>query len=740
MKFIVSLTTYPARIGTINQVIESLMRQTFQPDEIVLWLSREDFPEGYVLPANLDYAIDRGLKIRYVDGNLKPHKKYYYALAEYPDDIIVTVDDDAIYPSNLLEELHTFHLKFPTCVVATRVRMIKTTEDRRLCPYLEWNYVTEIVGRPGFGLLPIGLGGVLYPPHVFHKAVQDKQAIVDLCINADDIWLKFMQLLNGVKVVATHPIMMMPEYVKDSQKTSLWSSNKTSDGNDLQIKALVEYCDGIMGEKFIEGLLHEHRDEFLVSEADLGDDIPVRSTVEPRISVVLPVYNVESYIEECIASLQNQRVKDIEIICVDDGSTDGTAEKLRSLSSKDDRIGVVWKTNHGAGVARNVGLEKARGEYVFFCDPDDFCDVLMLDKLYRRAKASDCDVVFCGRRLFDDNQKRFTGAMLFSQFQEAFQVDEISERIFNSFGYVPWNKIVRRSMLMEFGIRFQDLPRNNDIYFSNAVLVASKRIGVVNEPLYAYRTNRGGSLQTAIDTTPDTNIQAFRATYEFMKRCGKTEAYGDSFRRMVWVEAIVRLAAFKTRDAAEDFYSRLCGEWLVEFGLEKDFEAILAAAYLPAARAVVSHVEFNAYLKADEARRLSRMPKDKDALLAIEKKKVADRDKWLANEKKKVADRDKWLAEAKNKVVGRDKLLTDIKIRLERTDADLRKARGRIGWCEREIAALKASTAYRVGMFITWPARKAWGVVKCFRENGFCYTAKHSVGKCLRFCGSKVKW
>ena len=726
MKVIVSLTTYPPRIGTINQVVESLMRQTRRPDEIVLWLSREDFPVGYELPKNLEYVISRGLRVEYVEGNIKPHKKYFYALKEHPEDIVVTVDDDAIYPPNLLEELYSFHLRFPECVVATRVRLIKTTDGMRLCPYSEWLNETGCIGRPCYGLLPIGLGGVLYPPHVLHDEVFNKQAILDLCVNADDIWLKFMSLMKGVKVVATHPIMRAPEYVKDSQKTSLWSTNQTSEGNDPQIKALLEHCDGIMGEKFIERLLHEHRDECRVLESGLGADIPVRSTITPRISVVLPVYNVEGYIEECIASLQKQLVKDIEIICVDDGSTDGTAETLKSLAAKDDRIGVIWKTNRGAGVARNAGLEQVRGEYVFFCDPDDFCDVLMLDKLYHRAKTSDCDVVLCGRKLFDDSKKQFTGVMLFSRFEEAFQVDEIADRIFNSFGYVPWNKIVRRSMLMECGIRFQDLPRNNDIYFSNAVLVASKRIGVVNEPLYAYRTNRVGSLQTAIDATPDTNIQAFRATYEFMKRCGKTEVYGDSFRKMVWVETIVRLAAFKTRKAAEDFYSRLCGEWLTEFDLAKGFESILAPAYLPAARAVVSKAEFKDYLMADEARRLSRMLKDKDALLAVERRKVADRDKWLAEAKKKLADRDKWLAETKKKLADRDKWLVAEKRELNRYAG--------------EVNALKASTAYSVGMFVTWPARKAWGGVKCLRDNGVKYTLKHVAGKILRTFGSKVKW
>ncbi|MCQ2262531.1 MAG: glycosyltransferase [Bacteroidales bacterium] len=689
------------------------MRQSLPPDRIVLWLSRVDFPEGTELPSNLDYAIAGGLQIEYVEEDLKPHKKYYYAIQKFPEDIIITIDDDAIYPCNLIEELYNTYKRFPDCVVATRVRKMEVSEDRSLLPYEKWVNTVGIINRPSYMLLPIGLGGVLYPPHCFHQEVLDRHAINDLCLRADDIWLKFMELVNHVRVVATRPIMAQPEYVKDSQKVSLWASNQMREGNDAQINAILQYCNAIAGDGYIENLLYENRNDTTVLDSHLNKDIPVRSIVKPKISVVLPICNVVDYIEECITSLIKQKFKDIEIICVDDGSTDDAADILQRIAAEDERVGVVWMSNHGAGVARNRGLELARGEYVFFCDPDDFCDVLMLDKLYYRAKSSQCDVVFCGRCIYDDKQKHVTGKMLLPMIGEVVCSAEISDRIFNTFGYVPWNKIIKRSLLMEHEIRFQDLPRNNDIYFSNAVLVASKTIGIVNEPLYIYRINRLGSLQTAIDITPDTNIQAFRATYAFMQKVGNATSYDVSFRRMVWVEAIVRLASFRFRDSAERYYHDLCDKWVEEFGLGRDLDKTLSAAYLPAARAVMNKTGYDGFVNADMARRQSRMPQSVNALLAAEKKKVADRNKWLENEKRKVADRNKWLENEKKKVADRDKLLA--------------KKEREIVAINKEVHELKFSEAYRVGMFVTWPARRAYRMIKCYRENGLKYTLRRLV-------------
>ena len=113
-----------------------------------------------------------------------------------------------------------------------------------------------------------------------------------------------------------------------------------------------------------------------------------------KVSVVMPVYNVENYIEECLDSLINQTLKEIEIICVDDGSTDGTLKLLYKYEEADSRVKIIQQQNQYAGVARNNGMKHAVGEYIIFLDSDDFFEKTMLEKMYNEAKRTEADLVW----------------------------------------------------------------------------------------------------------------------------------------------------------------------------------------------------------------------------------------------------------------------------------------------------------------------------------------------------------
>ena len=113
----------------------------------------------------------------------------------------------------------------------------------------------------------------------------------------------------------------------------------------------------------------------------------------PKVSVILPVYNVEKYLKQCMDSIVNQTLKDIEIICVDDGSTDASLSILKEYEKEDDRVKVICQQNAGAGAARNNGLSIATGEYLSFLDSDDFFSLDMLEKSYAEAKKEDADLI-----------------------------------------------------------------------------------------------------------------------------------------------------------------------------------------------------------------------------------------------------------------------------------------------------------------------------------------------------------
>ena len=115
----------------------------------------------------------------------------------------------------------------------------------------------------------------------------------------------------------------------------------------------------------------------------------------PKVSIVVPVYKVEEYIDRCLDSLLNQTLKDIEIILVDDGSPDNCPKICDEYAQKDARVRVVHKQNEGLGYARNSGMEVAVGEYIAFVDSDDFVDIRMFEELYDVARGNDSDVVYC---------------------------------------------------------------------------------------------------------------------------------------------------------------------------------------------------------------------------------------------------------------------------------------------------------------------------------------------------------
>ena len=143
-------------------------------------------------------------------------------------------------------------------------------------------------------------------------------------------------------------------------------------------------------------------------DPDTTAEILIQNKIKytPKVSVIIPVYNVEKYLRECLDSLVNQTLKEIEIICVDDGSTDSSLDILKEYASKDNRITVIKQQNLHAGVARNAGLSVARGEYVHFLDSDDWVSVDNYSKLYDITLAHKANVIkFCSYS-FDDKTKQ----------------------------------------------------------------------------------------------------------------------------------------------------------------------------------------------------------------------------------------------------------------------------------------------------------------------------------------------
>ncbi len=237
-KYIVSLTSFPARIEDVWICIETILRQSFKPDAIILWLANEQFPEQKI-PNSLEKLKARGLTIRFCD-DLRSHKKYYYSMLEFPNDCVITLDDDLYFHKDIIKNLVDLHLMHPNEICTNRAHEI-AFQNEKVLPYRKWNHNAKNILTPTHLLLPTGGAGTLYPPNSLDKSAFDKELILDLCFHADDIWLKLMAFLNDKKIVTNSFYNKDYFVIGQSQTIKLVSQNVFDGGNDKQFEKVCTH-------------------------------------------------------------------------------------------------------------------------------------------------------------------------------------------------------------------------------------------------------------------------------------------------------------------------------------------------------------------------------------------------------------------------------------------------------------------------------------------------------------------
>ena len=213
----------------------------------------------------------------------------------------------------------------------------------------------------------------------------------------------------------------------------------------------------------------------------------------PKVSILVPVYNVEKFLPQCLDSLVSQTLKDIQIICINDGSTDGSLAVLQRYAAQDDRIEIIDKPNSGYGASMNRGLDAARGEYVGITESDDFASRNMFAKLYRYAKRHDCDLVksnyyeHCAGS--DAEMEPFAGFPYKKVFDPADCKDVIKVLP------IIWTGLYRRQMLLDEGIRFNETPGASfqDTSFVHRVWFAARRVAILRGCYLHYRVDNANS-------------------------------------------------------------------------------------------------------------------------------------------------------------------------------------------------------------------------------------------------------
>lgn len=294
-------------------------------------------------------------------------------------------------------------------------------------------------------------------------------------------------------------------------------------------------------------------------------------SVAPRVSVVLPVCNVEQHLGRCLDSVLGQTLKEIEIIAVDDGSTDGSPAILDEYALRDPRLKIIRQQNAGAGAARNAGLDAATGRWVFFHDPDDWSDPRMLERLVDRAEDTFAEVVFAPWMVHgggDGSLVHRRGLPLsLTDLPGSFTRVRLGESLFTTFGYCPWNKLVERELLVRNGVRFQEIPRANDLYFSCAVLVMASRIAIVNEPLYHYRDDGAADGGARTDRHPFCSLDALAAVKAMLVDRGLYGGLSAAFRVLAARVCTTKPSTFIQSVNSRDYYDRIVSHYNAEFEL-----------------------------------------------------------------------------------------------------------------------------------------------------------------------------
>ncbi len=397
-RIIVSLTTYPGRIDRVHIAIESLIHQTRPADMIVLWLAEEQFPGGESsLPERLLALRKQGLTIEWCE-DIKSYKKLIPSMRKWPDDIIITADDDIIYRVDTIENLMESYARHPDCVSTVRAHLMLFDDMGQPLPYNDWKpEYSYFIDTPHMALFPTTGAGTLFPPGIMPEEFFNEQAYMELCPKADDIWTKCMLTLAGVPVVlAAENTKLM--CVDGTQTETLYAHNLT--GNDAQLAAVLEVYDNVGGE--------EHPEETLLGRMN---DLPnhtaedahcqkyrknksfVNEQLGVSVSVIITTRNSEKTIKRCLASAAGQTIKDIEIICVDMASEDSTVKILESFANSDSRVRVFRTDSACPGEARRLAVIDCRGEYCLFPSAEGVLAPDACEQLYTRAKEGDTDIL-----------------------------------------------------------------------------------------------------------------------------------------------------------------------------------------------------------------------------------------------------------------------------------------------------------------------------------------------------------
>lgn len=464
----------------------------------------------------------------------------------------------------------------------------------------------------------------------------------------------------------------------------------------------------------------------------------------PLISVIIPVYNVEKYLRECLDSVINQTLKDIEIICINDGSTDNSPAILQEYKQKDNRITILTQENKGAGAARNAGLDIAKGNYLAILDSDDIYDITMLEKMYTVSETMQTDLTVCFSKAFDNVTKK-TWDITWSAMnieKECFSYKDTLEipQAFDFFIGWSWDKLFRKSFIDQTKLRFQEISHSNDGFFVFCAMYAASRITILKEYLVAHRANREGSIECSHDKNPLCFYEMYKAVKDGLERIDVFSEVKERYamwvlRHSMWVLDVIRKPKsfiqiysmmqsdiFPRNEISKlpfeffenkyfyDEMKKITGQSPAEYLFDQRNTAREERDYLQGERehlqAERDHLQIEQdrlqgerdYLHGEQ----NRLQGERDYLEGERSRLQGERDYLQGEQSRLQAERDHLEGERNNLQAERDHLQNE-RERLQQEQDRLQQERNEL---QQERDALLGSLSFRLGRMLTWFPRQ----------------------------------
>ncbi len=409
------------------------------------------------------------------------------------------------------------------------------------------------------------------------------------CLNAFKSHLRELQN-SSVKYLRDSLDPEKPDYNSDEMmefKDSL--SNKERILYELLIERVALYLSRVDIEKkklkeqnSIKLLLKRRIRKYINKFKKKIEKIAVKYFGKKYISIIMPVYNCEDYLRDALDSLLEQTLKEIEIICIDDSSTDKSFEILKEYAAKDKRVIAIQQEHSNAGNARNIGISKARGKYLLFLDSDDFFDKDLCKTTYHYANYYDVDLLLFSAYKYDNETKEIENYQTllntdYINVKELYTSKDLKDHLYHITSSCPWTKLFKKKYIKDNHLRFQPLTNSNDVYFTRCSMALANRIMAIPDKLVYYRVNQKNNTQSTKHKKPLNFIKAYLEVKKTLEERGVFEDFYKTYLNVLITEIVYNYNSTKTEEAKKEIKSYLEKEGFKKLGIDKIDEDLIYA-------------------------------------------------------------------------------------------------------------------------------------------------------------------